>query len=346
MTEGLPAAGALRVAPRQMAAVAILVVVVLAMPLFVGSYVLSVLIVILLAAYFGSAWNIMMGFAGQLSIGHALYVGLGAYTSAALFVKFGVSPWLGMAAGALLAGLVGSFIAALSFRFGVTGVYFALLTIAFNEFTRILFDNFGWVGGSSGLFLPVANRASNDLVTLRGSPTMFYYLLTVLTFAVIVFSRYVLRRRLGYYWRAIREDQEAAQALGIDLFRYKLAAVAISAMLTAIGGTILAFYDNNLYPDTIFATSRSVEIMIGPIVGGIGTLFGPLVGASVLTTLGEVMTGLSASFEIPGLKQWFYGAVLLGIVALKPSGLWPWIRDALALGEAKPSKAKPGETRP
>ncbi|MFI5014364.1 MAG: branched-chain amino acid ABC transporter permease [Hyphomicrobiales bacterium] len=328
-------ANSLRAAPRQMAAIAILAAVVLAMPFFVGSYLLSVLIVILFAAYFGSAWNIMMGFAGQLSIGHALYVGLGAYASSALFVKYGVSPWLGMVAGAALAGLVGSLIAALSFRFGVTGVYFALLTIAFNEFTRILFDNFAWVGGSSGLFLPVANRASNDLLHLRGSPPMFYYLLAALTFAVICFSRYVLHRRLGYYWRAIREDPEAARALGIDLFRYKLAAVAVSAMLTAVGGTVLAFYDNNLYPDTIFATSRSVEIMIGPIVGGIGTLFGPLVGASMLTTLGEVMTALSASFEIAGLKQWFYGAALLAIVALKPSGLWPWIRDALALGEAK-----------
>ena len=123
----------------------------------------------------------MMGFAGQLSLGHALYVGLGAYTAAALFAKYGVSPWLGMLAGTAFAGLAGSLIALLSFRFGVGGVYFALLTIAFNEFTRVLFDHFGFVGGSSGLFLHVANRAGDDFLNLRGSPQMFYYLLLALT---------------------------------------------------------------------------------------------------------------------------------------------------------------------
>jgi branched-chain amino acid transport system permease protein len=304
-----------------------------AAPFLGNAYMLSVLIVILFAAYFGSAWNVMMGFAGQLSIGHALYVGLGAYASAALFVKYGVPPWIGMVVGAAIGGLAGAFIGALSFRFGVTGVYFALLTIAFNEFTRILFDNFAWVGGSSGLFLPVANRVGDDLLNLRGSPTMFYYLLLAFTLGVAALCRWLLRRRVGYYWLAIREDQQAAQSLGVDLFRYKMAAVVLSAALTAVGGTILAFYDNNLYPDTVFATSRSVEMIVAPIVGGLGTLPGPLVGAVVLTTLGEIMTSLSSAFEIPGLKQWFYGAALLVIVALKPSGLWPAIRDALRLGE-------------
>jgi branched-chain amino acid transport system permease protein len=325
----------LAVAPRQATAIVIALGLALAAPVFVGSYLLSVLIVILFAAYFGSAWNLMMGFAGQLSIGHALYVGLGAYMSAALFSKFGVSPWLGMLAGMALAGLVGALIAALSFRFRVGGVYFALLTIAFNELTRVLFDHFGFVGGSSGLFLHVANRPGDDLVNLRGSPQMFYYLLLALSLAIMLIGRVILRRRLGYYWLAIREDEEAAQASGIDLLRYKLAAVALSAALTAIGGTILAFYDNNLYPDTVFATSRSVEIMIAPIVGGLGTLMGPLIGAFILTSLGELMTALSSSFEIPGLKQWFYGAALLAIVTLKPSGLWPWMRDALGLGGRK-----------
>jgi branched-chain amino acid transport system permease protein len=320
---------------RRIAAIAIMLALALAAPFFASSYLLSVMIVILFAAYFGSAWNIMMGFAGQLSIGHALYVGLGAYAGAALFVKYGVSPWLGMAAGVALAALVGGLIAYLSFRFRVGGVYFALLTIAFNEFTRVLFDHFAWVGGTSGLFLPVANRTGSDLVNLRGAPAMFYYLLLALTLLVMLFGRAVLRRRLGHYWLAIREDEQAAQASGIDLLRYKLVAVVASAALTAIGGTVLAFYDNNLYPDTIFATSRSVEIIIAPIVGGLGTLIGPLVGAVLLTSLGEAMTALSASFQIPGLKQWFYGAVLLVIVMLKPSGVWPFIRDALGLGETK-----------
>jgi branched-chain amino acid transport system permease protein len=320
---------------RGLVVLAVFAVAMLVLPLVASTYLLSVLVVFLFASYLGQAWNIMMGFAGQLSLGHALYVGLGAYLSAALFVHYGLPAWFGMVVGMAAAGLAGSLIAALSFRFGVTGVYFALLTIAFCEFTRILFDHFGWVGATSGLFLPVANQTRDDLLHLRGSPVMFYYCLLVLAAAALMLSRVLLRRRIGFYWLAIREDQEAAAALGINVFRYKLAAVAISAAMTAIGGTFMAFYDNNLYPDTIFATSRSVEIITAPIVGGIGTLFGPIVGAFALTVLGEGMTSLSAVFEVDGLKQWFYGVVLLAIVALQPAGLWPWLRDRLGLQEPR-----------
>jgi branched-chain amino acid transport system permease protein len=322
---------------RRRAALALVVFVaaMLAMPLFVGSYVVSVLVVVLFSAYLGQAWNIMMGFAGQLSLGHALYVGLGAYLSAALFVHFGLPPWIGMLAGMAAAALAGSLIAALSFRFGVTGVYFALLTIAFAEFTRIVFNHFGWVGGSSGLFLPVANLARDDLINLRGSPAMFYYILLALTLCALALGHLLLHRRVGFYWQAIREDQEAAQALGIDVFRYKIAAVTLSAVMTAIGGTVMAFYDNNLYPDSTFAIGRSIDILTAPIIGGLGTLFGPILGAFVLTVLGETMTNLTSAIGINGLKQWIYGATLLAIVMLQPAGLWPWLRARLRLDEAK-----------
>jgi branched-chain amino acid transport system permease protein len=327
----MSAAGLPGFAHRRAVALALFAVVMALLPLFVSPYVVSVLIVVLFAAYFGQAWNIVTGFAGQLSLGHALYVGLGAYASAVLFVRFGLPPWLGMIAGMAIAALTGSLIAALSFRFSVTGVYFALLTIAFNEFTRILFDHFGWVGATSGLFLPVANRAHDDLVMLRGSPLMFYYFLLALSLGALSLSHFLLHRRIGYYWQAIREDQEAAEALGIDVFRYKVAAMALSAAMTAVGGSFLAFYDNNLYPDTVFAIGRSVEIITAPIIGGLGTLFGPILGAFVLTTLGEAMTQVSSGFAIDGLKQWCYGAALLLIVALQPAGLWPWLERRLGL---------------
>jgi branched-chain amino acid transport system permease protein len=322
-------------ARRRAAALALFAFMMAVVPLFASTYVVSVLIVVLFAAYFGQAWNIVTGFAGQLSLGHALYVGLGAYASAVLFVRFGLPPWLGMVAGMVIAGLAGSAIAALSFRFSVTGVYFALLTIAFNEFTRILFDHFGWVGATSGLFLPVTNRARDDLVLLRGSPLMFYYCLLALSLGALGLSHFLLKRRIGYYWQAIREDQEAAQALGIDVFRYKVAAMALSAAMTAVGGAFLAFYDNNLYPDTVFAIGRSVEIITAPIIGGLGTLFGPILGAFVLTTLGEAMTQASSGFAIDGLKQWCYGAALLLIVALQPAGLWPWLERRLGLAAGR-----------
>jgi branched-chain amino acid transport system permease protein len=318
--------------PRRAAvALVFFVAAMLVLPLFASNYVVSTLVVVLFSAYVGQAWNLMMGYAGQLSLGHALYLGLGAYISSALFVHYGLPPWIGMLAGMAVAGLAGIVIATLSFRFGVTGVYFALLTIAFAEFTRIAFNHFGWVGGSSGLYLPVINLTHDDIVHLRGSPTMFYYVLLALTLAALALSYRLLGQRIGFYWRAIREDQEAAQAAGIDVFRYKIAAVALSATMTAIAGTLTAFYDNNLYPDTTFGIDRSIDVITAPIIGGLGTLFGPILGAFVLTVLSEMMTSVSASLGVNGLKQWIYGAALLVIVMLQPAGLWPWLKALLRL---------------
>jgi branched-chain amino acid transport system permease protein len=302
------------------------------LPSLVGDYVLAVLIVMLLNAYLGMSWNIMMGFAGQFSLGHALYVGLGAYAGGALYFHYGISPWLGMAAGAAISALVGAAIGTLGFRFGVKGVYFALLTIAFAEFTRILFDHWGWVGASSGLFLPVSNRSGNDVAMLRGSASMFYYVSLFMVAGVFILSAQLLKRRVGYYWQAIREDQEAAETLGIDVFRYKIYAVMLSAALTSAAGVIHAFYNNNIYPETIFNMHRSIELMLGVIIGGIGTLFGPILGALVLSLLGELLTMLSEGAKIDGIKQMAYGVCLLVIVAFKPAGLWPWLRDKMGLG--------------
>jgi branched-chain amino acid transport system permease protein len=273
----------------------------------------------------------MMGFAGQLSIGHALYFGLGAYTGAALFVHFGVPPWIGMIAGALLAGTAGALIGALGFRFGVQGVYFALLTIAFAEFTRILFDHFTWVGATSGLFLPVEKRAVSDLLNLRGSRVMFYYVLLAFNAGALLLCRNLLRRRLGYQWLAIRENQEAAEALGINVFRAKIAAVAVSASMTAIAGVLYAFYNDNLYPEHVFPVGRSVEIMLAPIIGGLGTLVGPIVGAFVLTALSEALNSATSLVRFDGAKPFLYGLLLLLIITLRPGGLWPWLRARLGL---------------
>ena len=317
---------------RARVALGLLIALLLALPLIASNYIVSIMVLVLFAAYLGQAWNIMMGYVGLLSIGHALYVGLGAYTAAALFVHYGLPPWLGMIAGMAVASLAGTVIGALSFRFGLTGVYFALLTIAFAEFTRIVFDHLGWVGASSGLFLPVKNLARADLMNLRGPPAMFYYLMLALVAAALALSRALIRSRIGFYWQAIREDQDAAEALGINAFRYKLAAVALSAAMTAIAGAIEAFYYNNLYPSSVFAIGNSVELMSAPIVGGLGTLGGPLLGAFVLTVLGETMTTLTSAIHLDGLKQWCYGAVLLAIVVLRPGGIWPWLAERIGVG--------------
>lgn len=328
------------VPPRGRWLLGLLLVALAAAPLIVSSYVLSVLILVLYFAYLGQAWNIMMGFAGQLSLGHALYFGLGAYVSAVLYAKFGISPWLGMAAGAALAAIVGASIGALGFRFRVGGLYFALLTIAFAEFTRILFAHIDWVGGAAGFFLPgVSNRTGNDLWNLRGAPLMFYYVWLTGAAGVLVLCRALLSSRLGYYWLAIREDETAAQALGIDVFRCKILAVMLSAALTACGGVVYAFYYNTLFPEPIFSVARSIEMLLGAVTGGVGTLMGPIVGAFILTPLGESLTvllePLQGAFKLDGIKQVFYGLCVVLIVIFQRHGVWPYLARKLGIGHSK-----------
>ena len=306
-------------------------------PLVAGDYLLTVLILILYFAYIGQAWNIMMGFAGQLSLGHALYVGLGAYTAAALYVHFGIGPWIGLIVAVPIAALAGAFIGYLAFRFRVAGVYFAILTIAVAEFARVGFDHLSWTSASSGLFLPVAQYTHNDLWHLRGHPVMFYYVLLAATVLAFVFCRALLQSRVGYFWQAIREDEEAARSAGIDTFHYKMYAVMISAGMTSFAGVFYAFFYNNLFPEQIFNISRSIEIIMAPLVGGVGTLFGPILGAFVLEGLAEGLRILLAAFDIdiPGTKQVFFGVVLVLVVVALPDGIWPWLRKRIGLTERK-----------
>jgi len=305
----------------------------LAAPYIVNDYFVTILILIFYFAYTGQSWNIMMGFAGQLSLGHALYVGLGAYATAALYVHFGIGPWAGLPAALLISAAAGAIIGFLAFRFGVGGVYFAILTIAFAEFARIGFDHFRWVGGSGGFFLPVAQYKQNDFWNLRGSPAMFYYLMLAMMVFALAVCRILLRSRLGYYWQAIREDEEAARSLGIDTFRCKMIAVVVSAAMTSFAGVFFAFYYNNLFPEQVFHISRSIELILGPIIGGVGTLIGPIVGAFVLTGLSEAVTDtlLALGLNAPGAKQVFYGIALLFVVLVMPHGIWPPLARMLKL---------------
>ena len=311
-----------------------LLAVLLIAPWLVNDYLLTVLIVILYSAYTGQAWNIMMGFAGQLSLGHAIYAGIGAYVAAVLFTRYGVNPWIGFLAAIPICAACGAIIGFLAFRFGVSGVYFAILTIAFAEFARIGFDNWDYVHASSGLFLPVKQYAHYDLWRLRGDPTMFYYVILAATALIFLLCRLLLNSRIGYFWRAIREDEQAARAAGINTFRYKMVAVMVSAAATSFAGVFYAFFYNNLFPEQVFSIGRSIEIILGPIIGGIGTLFGPILGAFVLTGLAEVLRAAMAALgvDMPGATQVFYGLCLLVVVVALPDGVWPPLARRLGLG--------------
>jgi branched-chain amino acid transport system permease protein len=312
----------------------VLLALLLAAPLVADRYLLSVLILIFYFTFVGQAWNLMMGFAGQLSLGHALYVGLGGYVSALLWVKLGIGPWLGFIPAIIVACAFGAAIGWLGFRFGIGGVYFALLTIAFAEFTRIAFDHIDYAGAAGGLFLPVDD---SRWWNLRGGPLLFYYLALALAAGAVVLAAWLSRTRLGYQWLAIREDEAAARALGINAFRAKMVAVLISSAMTAVGGVFTAFYYNNLFPNRVFDINRSIELILAPVVGGLGTVFGPVVGAFILTPLGEALTALTDRLGInaPGVKAVFYGLALMTIIVLKPSGVWPWLARVLRLTERR-----------
>jgi branched-chain amino acid transport system permease protein len=302
-------------------------------PWVVNDYLLTVLIVALYLAYTGQAWNIMMGFAGQLSLGNAIYAGLGAYVAAILFTRYGIAPWIGLFAAAAVAAACAGIIGFLAFRFGVAGVYFAILTIAFAEFARIGFDHLGFVNASAGLFLPVAQYTHDDLWRLRGNPTMFYYVMLAATALAFLLSRALLKSRIGYFWLAIREDEHAALAAGINTFRYKMLALMISAAVTSFAGVFYAFFYNNLFPEQVFNITQSIEMILGPIIGGIGTLFGPVLGAFVLTGMAESVTSIMSAlgFDLPGAKQVFYGICLLLVVVALPEGIWPPLARRLGI---------------
>lgn len=329
--------------PAGLAAAALFLVLTGLVPFWGSAYILSVATTVFYLALIGQSWNLMLGFAGLLSIGHALFVGIGAYTSAYLFTALGLPPLIGVVPAILLSVLMGALIGYLGFRFAIGGVYFALLTIAFAEFVRIILDHVGALGGTGGLFLKAsaADRQGVDLVNLRGAPEMFYYLSMVLALGAFLLCWYLLRSKLGYYWQAIRDDEDAAEALGVHVFRYKMYAVLISSGMAGVAGVFYAFYQNSLFPVIVFNIERSIEVTLGPIVGGVGTLFGPIFGTFILTPLGEGLTDviellkhwglIDPKAKLDGLKLLVWGFVVVLIVLFKPKGIWPWFRDTFRL---------------
>lgn len=289
-----------------------------------SSYLISLMTLVLLFTFLGQSWNLMLGIGGQLSIGHALFVGLGAYSVGVLQVKYGLSPWIGLLLGMCMAGSVGAVLAWLSFRFEVRGIYFALLTIAAAEFARIVFGGWEFVGAMQGLFFPAPTSAV-DILMLRGDARFYYFVALALAALGVAGTELILRSYLGYVWRAMRDDERAARALGVRTFRHKILVIAISAAAAAIGGGILALVQGSIFPDSVMGVGLSVDVLIGPVVGGLGTTFGPLVGALTAIPLNHLMSALGDSVRIPGLNSIAYGVVLVLVVWFLPDGIWPAI---------------------
>ncbi len=298
------------------------------LPFWVPSNWQNLLISTFYYAYLGQAWNILGGYAGQLSLGHAAFFAIGAYTSAVLAIHLGISPWLGMLAGAVLAAILSLGIGYLGFRFGLRGFYFILLTLAAAEICRLIALHLPILGGYTGLFITFTPNPWQ--FQFRGKIPYYFIALAFLCVACgIVWL--IQRSKLGTYLVAIREDEDASEALGVDTFRYKMIAYAVSAALTALGGTFYAYFQFYLQPNTVLHINHSVDIMIRPIVGGSGTILGPVLGSFLLELLGEFSRTYFAA-GTAGLNVVIYGLLLIIVVLFLPRGVYPtlahWLRRA------------------
>jgi branched-chain amino acid transport system permease protein len=291
-----------------------------------------VMIMIFLYGALATAWNIIAGYCGQIALGQAVFFGAGAYTSSLLFKHAGLTPWAGMVAGVVVAMLVSQVVGYPVFR--LRGHYFAIATIAVGEIVQALIINWDAIGGARGVFLPIKRPDSFINFQFHASKAFYYYIALGLLLLALGVTRWIERSRRGYYFRAIREDQDAAAALGVNVAREKLQALAISAGLTAMGGTFWAQYLLFIDPESVFPLSLSILICLVAVLGGVGTLWGPLLGAAVLVPLQEgtrVMLGGTGK----AVDLLIYGALIILISVAQPGGLMRWFGVSRAAESAR-----------
>ncbi|MBX9845227.1 MAG: branched-chain amino acid ABC transporter permease [Xanthobacteraceae bacterium] len=281
-----------------------------------SNVVLNFLVAVLLIALVGQGWNLLGGYGGQYSFGHAAFFGTGAYATAILQMRYGVNAWIGFAVAIAAGALVGAIIGALSFRSGLRGSYFALVTLAFAEVLRIIASVAPITGAGVGTLIKLDLRPEAFQFQSR---VPFYFIALALVAASLIIVRLIEDSRFGAYLVAVRENEDAAKALGVDVNRVKLAAMTVSAAITAAGGGFYAQYYLFIDSGIAYGPWISVEALLAPIIGGVGTVFGPLLGALVVKTLGEAAKLLTG--DAPGLDLVIYGGVLVLVVAFAPRGI-------------------------
>ena len=302
---------------RDVTGIAIFALAVLAATLWLTSGVwLNALMMILYAALIALAWNLLGGFGGQFSFGHALFFGCGAYTSAVLQVTHGMNAWAALVLAVLAATAAGAVVGALAFRYGLKGSYFALVTLAFAEVFRILALSATFTGGGVGMMLPLKESIANLQFGSRKGYVAWMLACVVVALLVTAWLRH---SRFGARLQAVRDNEDAARAVGVDPYRTKLAATMASAALMGAAGAFYLHVFQYIDPAIAFGPHVSVEALVGAIVGGMGTLWGPVLGAAVLHALGEATRNLFG--QLPGLNLVIYGCVLVGIVLFMPRGL-------------------------
>jgi len=296
--------------------VAIVAALALVPELVSSNYVLGLLIVILFSAFLGQSWSILGGMCGQFSLGHASFFGIGLYVSFILQVNFGLSAWLALVAAIVAGAVIGLSIGFISFRYGLRGSYFALVTLAFAEVFRVIASALDITGGGTGRNLPT--RVGLEHLQFSTKAGYFYFVLAL--FAVVqIVTWWIARGRLGARFLAIREDEDAAAALSVNVLQHKLIAIGISGAIAGCGGFFYGQYYYYVDPAIAFGPLQSVEILLAAIIGGMGTLFGPVLGAVVLRMAGELTQSVTGS--APGINLVLYGIVVIAIVRYMPNGV-------------------------
>jgi branched-chain amino acid transport system permease protein len=302
------------------------VAVMVAVPLVLkSSFALDILIRILLFAFIGTAWNLLGGYAKQFSLGHSAFFGLGAYTSTLMQIDLGISPWIGMLAGGVAGTLASLPIGWLCFR--LRGPYFTIATIATAQVLMLVFlkmRDFAW--GAEGTTIP--NLGDAPLMMQFDSKAPYYYVVLALLLLALGITAWLERSRIGYYLVALGEDQDAAEAVGIDVPRVKRDIYMISAFLTAMAGTFYVQYIYFIDPNTAFNFSISIEAALVSIVGGVGTLLGPLIGTVLLETTSALLQSWLGN--LAGVQVTVYSVILMAIILWRPTGIMGYLAEIRA----------------
>lgn len=284
--------------------------------------VLNAIILLMIFATLGEAWNLITGFAGQTSFGHAAFFGIGAYTSSVIFYRYDITPWVGLILGGVIAAVVAAIMSYPCFK--LKGHYFAVATLAAAEIIKQIFVSWDYVEGATGISLPIIQRSSGfakRLFYLQFNEKMPWVYICLALFATVIFlCSYLENSKMGYYLKAIRESHEVAESIGINPTNYKLYAMLISAFISAICGSIYAQYILYIDPFMIFSLDISMKIVLLTVLGGVGNVFGPIIGASIFIPLSE-LTRIKLGGSGTGVDLMIYGLLIILITCFQPKGV-------------------------
>ena len=298
---------------------AVVLLLLLIFPLVITQpFPVHVMILVFMFGMLGVGWNIMGGYAGMFSFGQAAFFGIGAYTSSYLLITFHVNPWLGLIAGAVAAAAVA---AAIGYPCSnLRGHYFAIASIAFAEIVRVVFNNWKLVGGAEGLSIPMIQESLANFM-FHSSKLPYYYIMLVFLLLSLAICYFVATSKMGYYFRAIKESHDVAEVLGVNVVRYRLMAIMISAALSAMAGTFYAQYILYIDPESVMLLATSVQIVLISMLGGAGAVMGPLIGAAVLIPISEY-TRITLGHKGTGVDMLIYGLLITLISMYQPGGVW------------------------